>query len=652
MTSRLLMFLWLALVLPCLAGAQEASERPLPLNGRIAADGSSVTLDWLDAAPPRVGSVQIKRRHLGDIGGASWITIAPDLGVVMQFTDTTTQPGMAYEYQVLRLGRDVVDVGYWTAGVALPAKAARGTAYVVVDQTLSEALQVHIERFARDLTGDGWQVVQTTAPRDDSTQPLKNLAQAQALRTWLQQRYQQDPGDRHAIILVGHVPIVTSGRARPDGHSFGPHATDLFYADVDGVWQTGPDGMLLANALPSNAIEMQIGRIDFSNLAQGAEELALLRAYFDKNHHWRTGLLGDLREAYAQSSHLRTEAYELRNIAGPDAVTTGGHHDIGEKKPWLWGVDFGKYRKQTDARNYANKAIFAINFGSHKLHFERPDNAMTALLAQRFYPLAVGWGGRPAWWLHLMALGGTIGDVHMRTVNNGVATQPYRTSMDYWPTGRYIWQNPIWVNLLGDPTLRAFMLAPPTALSARKDTHGVMLTWTHAHDPDVEGYLVYRIAQNGLMTPLNSGSELIPEGRFEDRDPSPDATYMVRAYGLKSVYAGSFYTLSQGIFAAIDDVAGAADPITVITSADQSTALPEAFNTPQDGVILAVIAPPDVGDLRLEHAAWRYYPPEGFSGEVDMSYARSDAGQTQVGRLTIVVTAYTSPAPAAVGDDK
>lgn len=652
MTSRLLMLLWLALLLPCLAVAQDAAERPLPLNGRIADDGSSVTLDWLDAAPPRVGSVQVKRRRLGDTGGASWITIAPDLGVVMQFTDTTTQPGIAYEYQVLRLGRDVVDVGYWTAGVALPAKAARGTAYVVVDQSLSEALQVHIERFARDLTGDGWQVVQTTTPRGDITKPLKSLGHAQALRSWLQQRYQHNSGGQNAIILVGHVPIVTSGRARPDGHALGPHATDLFYADVDGVWQTGPDGLLLANALPSNAIEMQVGRIDFSNLAQGAEELALLRAYFDKNHHWRTGLLGDPREAYAQSSHLQTEAYELRNIVGPGAITAGGHHDVGEQKPWLWGVDFGKYRKQTDARNYANKAIFAINFGSHKLHFERPNNVMTALLAQRFYPLAVGWGGRPAWWLHLMALGGTIGDVHMRTVNNGVATQPYRTSMDYWPTGRYIWQNPIWVNLLGDPTLRAFMLAPPTALSARKDTQSVMLTWTQSLDPDVEGYLVYRIAQNGSKTLLNSGNELITDGRFEDRISVSNATYMVRAYGLKTVYAGSFYTLSQGVFAAIDDVVGAADPITVTTPAGQSAALPDGFNTPQNGVILAVITPPDVGDLRIENAVWRYDPPEGFSGEVHMSYARSEAGQTQVGMLAIAITASRPPAPAAVNNDE
>jgi hypothetical protein len=240
----------------------------------------------------------------------------------------------------------------------------------------------------------------------------------------------------------------------------------------------------------------------------------------------------------------------------------------------------------------------------------------------------------------------------MRTVNNGVATQPYRTSMDYWPTGRYIWQNPIWVNLLGDPTLHAFMLAPPTALSARKDTQSVMLTWTQTPDPDVEGYVVYRIAQDGLMTLLNSGNELIADGRFEDRDPSPDATYMVRAYGLKSVHAGSFYTLSQGVFAAIDDVAGAADPITVTIAAGQSAALPEAFNTPQNGVILAVIAPPDVGDLRLEDAVWRYSPPEGFSGEVHMSYARSEAGQTQVGMLSIVVTANPHPAPAALDHDK
>ena len=647
MPLRSVMLLCLVL-LPGPAAAQQAPEAPLPLDGAIAADGSRVTLDWSDAAPPRVGSVQVDRRRLGDTGAGSWITIAPDPGVVRQFTDTTTRSGVAYEYRVRRIGRDVVDVGYWTTGVDLPAVPERGIAHVVVDESLSDALDVHLSRFMQDLAGDGWTVTRDTVPRGDATRPAANLAAARALRNRLRQAHDTDPAATHAIILVGHVPVVTSGRARPDGHDPVPHATDLFYADVDGDWPAGPDGVLIPDALPSGAIEMQVGRIDFAPLAQGAPEaeIALLRAYLDRNHHWRTGLLGDLRDAYGQSGHLQTEIAGLRNIVGPDAVTAGGHHDAGEARPWLWGVDFGDFRGQRYATDHANRAVFAINFGSHKQKFDQPHNAMTALLAQSFGPLAVGWGGRPAWWLHPMALGATIGEIHLRTVNNGLPGRPYRTSMDYWPTGRYIWRNPVWVNLLGDPTLHAFVLAPPTALTAQRTPHGVTLRWTAAADPDVAAYAVWRRADGGPFVPL-AGAARTRATQVTDPDPVAGATYMVRALGRKAVHAGSFHTLSQGVFATVAHRAARADPITVTTAAGQPVALPPVFATPRDGIIHAVIAPPDAGDLRLDGTAWRYAPPAGFSGAVEMTYARSDGVQTQTGRLTIIVTP-----PTAARDDQ
>ena len=641
MLRPLIMLLCLCLSSGPLA-AQEASERPLPLDGRIAADGTSVTLDWFDATPPRVGSVRIARRRLGDVGASSWITVASDLGTAMQFTDTSTQAGVAYEYRVERLARDVVDVGYWITGADLPAVAERGTAYLVVDESLSEALATHLDRFARDLAGDGWHVVRTAVPRGNAAHPTENLAHALDLRAWLAGQYRQDPFGTHAIILVGHVPIVTSERANPDGHAPVPHATDLFYADVDGDWPTGPDGVLATNVVPSGQIEMQIGRIDVANLAQGLEEIALLRSYLDRNHHWRTGLLGDPRDAYGQSGHLETEIDGLRNIVGPDAVTAGGHHDAGPRQPWLWGVDFGDAQGRAYAED-PTRAVFAINFGSHKQKFDQAFNPMTALLAQPFYPLAVGWGGRPAWWLHLMALGATIGEVHQRTVNNGVAGRPYRESMDYWPTGRFIWRNPVWVNLLGDPTLHAFVLAAPGHLQARRTAAGVTLDWTASPDPDARGTRIWRQAGKGPMVPLAGGAEIAGTHAL-DSDPVDGAVYMIRATGLKSVHAGSFQTLSQGIFAPVGAVPEPAEPIILTTPANEPVALPQGFQAPQSGVIRAVIAPPEAGDLRLDGAIWRYTPPAGFTGRVDMAYARSDGWQTRVGRLTVHVTPRSAPA--------
>ncbi|GIT89282.1 hypothetical protein [Roseobacter sp. OBYS 0001] len=617
--------------------AQTSVEKPLALDGSIASNGRAVELSWFDADPPRVGSVIVNRRTLGQTGADSWQALGPALGPVLRFTDDTTEPGVAYEYQVMRTARDIVDVGYWATGVEIPATEARGTAYLVVDETIAADLDAHLQRFNRDLLGDGWQVQRFDAPRGDLKDLPRNLTAALAVKTWLQGQYSEDPFGQHTVILIGHVPIVLSGRVGPDGHEAQPHATDLFYAEMDGQWRATPGGVLLENTLPSDAIEMQIGRIDLSPVSEGdkAREVALLRAYFDKNHHWRMGLLGDLRGAYGQSNHLTTEQYGLRNIVGPQAVEAGGHHDVGEREPWLWGVDFGHWKGSDYAAEYANKAVFAINFGSNKQKIERPFNAMTALLAQPWYPLAVGWGGRPAWWLHHMALGGTIGEVHRRTVNNGVAAAPYRETMDYFPTGNYLWRNPVWVNLLGDPTLRAFPQAPSGRVRTQQTDAGVQLSWEASPDGGVTGYRIWRAAPEDYFEPLDGGT---PQTAltFLDTAPVADARYMVRAYGLKDVYAGSFYTLSQGAFSGLNE--NFVQSMTLATHAGQPAPLPQVFNTPQNDQIHAIIEGPAQGTVRHSDGGWHYTPSKGFTGKVDLRFSVSEAGRTEVGRMQIAVS--------------
>ena len=68
----------------------------------------------------------------------------------MRFVDDTIKPGVAYEYQVQRTARDIVDLGYWIAGVEVEAKAFRGTAHLVVEQTLLEGIDRWLTRFVRD----------------------------------------------------------------------------------------------------------------------------------------------------------------------------------------------------------------------------------------------------------------------------------------------------------------------------------------------------------------------------------------------------------------------------------------------------------------------------------------------------------------------
>ncbi|MEM9584239.1 MAG: hypothetical protein AAGA08_14110 [Pseudomonadota bacterium] len=619
--------------------SQAQPEKPLPVDGRIAADGSSIELTLTHADPPRVGNVSVKRRTLGERGGDTWRAVAPQLGPVMRFTDNDVQPGTAYEYQVMRTARDIVDLGYFTAGVEVPAVETRGKVLLVVDETMAKPLRLRLDRFERDLIGDGWEVVRHLTPRGPSGDYVESLNRAVALKSWVQDQYFSDPFARHALILFGHVPIALTGRAAPDGHDAVPHASDLFYAEVDGEWRlrrTAEGHALLGeNRLPSDAIEMQVGRIDFRPVAAGnrTEEVALLQAYLDKNHHWRHGLLGDLRGAYAKTGHLRVERDGIRNIVGSEFLIEGGHHDVGEERPWLWGVDFGDWNGGRYASDYENKSAFVINFGSGKQKIEKFGNALTASLAQPWYTVAAGWGGRPSWRLHHMALGATIGEAHWRTVNNGVATEPYRESMDYFPTGNYLWRNPVWVNLLGDPSLRAFMLTPPSGLQASRDGTDMRLRWTASPAPAVESYTLYRAdTPDARFMPI---AHALTGTEYLDRSAPEDARYMLRAYGLQQVAAGSFYTYSQGVFTepGVDGLSAPDRPVSLRPG--ETVALDLVDTDATSGVTEAFLRGPDQGHLARVEGIWQYTAPEGANSQITLPYTRSSAAGTAVGRFVL-----------------
>lgn len=530
-----------ALALCAALWAGPGAAQPLVLDGRLSDDGASLHLTWPEA---RRGMAQVFRRDWGQTGAQSWQPATPPSPSRL-FTDDLPERG-AVEYQLRIEGGPQPQSGSWLAGRNLPGQIAQGVALLIVDETLAADLADDLERFQSDLTGAGWQVTRHTAPRaaDD---PAENISRAMALRRWITGRFGAAPQVPHSVILLGHLPAVHTGRVNPDGHD--PHAvpSDLFYADPIGFWPAaeGPDGtpQLIPSRLPADHIAMQIGRIDFAMLDDRfGGELPLLRDYLDRNHRWRHGQMGDPRRAYAGSDHLMVERSALNNIVGADAVTQGGHHDTAGDGPFLLGIDFGNWNGAAYAGLPPSEAVFAINFGSGKHRFDQRNNAMSALLARG--PLAVGWGGRPAWQLHGMALGDSIGQAHLRTVNNGRASQGGLETRDYPANGNYDWLNPPWVNLLGDPTLRPFPLSPVTEARAEAAPSGVSLRWTLP--PEADGALVLRAGQQG--GPYQPISGLVTEGTFLDPDPLPGGWYLIRAAGLAQVNAGSFHRLAQGVF--------------------------------------------------------------------------------------------------------
>jgi hypothetical protein len=101
--------------------------------------------------------------------------------------------------------------------------------------------------------------------------------------------------------------------------------------------------------------------------------------------------------------------------------------------------------------------------------------------------------------------------------------------------------------ILGDPTLRMQIVAPPANLARCAPSNQVTLTWQASVDP-VLGYWMYRSPSPDVPFTNRVSATLIGGTSFTD--PSPPSGlhiyYLVRAAKLETSGSGSFTNLSQG----------------------------------------------------------------------------------------------------------
>jgi hypothetical protein len=199
--------------------------------------------------------------------------------------------------------------------------------------------------------------------------------------------------------------------------------------------------------------------------------------------------------------------------------------------------------------------------------------------------------------------------------------------------------NPIWVNLLGDPTLHPFPLAPVRNLRAEKLEGNVQLKWAAADSKTKVQYRVYRALDRfGPYQALNP-SELLTGHRYVDPNPVPGAWYMVRAHSLKEVYAGSFYTFSQGVFTLADSVPPSAPDQLISTPMGQEISINLAEVDPESGndLIASFITDPEGGRLIQSNSDWSFVPDSGFTGHVNIPYTIFDGIASDDGLVSIDV---------------
>jgi hypothetical protein len=525
----------------------------IPLAANIGGSPTAVTLSWPNPAP---ANQTIWRRTKGQAGN-QWMQLkSVQADTTDSFTDTTVTTGLTYEYALIR-GTSPGAYGYAHVAVDAPENHSRGKVLLFVDADLLAPLSGELNRLRGDLAGDGWQVIEHIADTAATVQSIKSQIVAD---------YFADPENVKSVFLLGKIPVPYSGNTNWDGHPDhqGAWPCDAYYADVNGNWtdftinNTSParpandnipgDGKFDQSYLPS-PVELQVGRVDFRRLTPGtfgATTVALIKRYLDKNHNWRTGAytvdtkaLVDDNFGYFNGESFASNGY--RNaypLVGADNVVAADFFDGTEQQGYLmgYGCGGGTYTSAGGVGNSSDFAtdsvniVFANLFGSYHGDWDYETNPfMPAALASRGGILTCSWAGRPHQFYQALASGETIGYCVKETQNAAYNSQYYNS----------LGKGGAHTTLLGDPTLRAHVVPPPSNVTAAATCTSVLLYWSAASD--VVGYHVYRSTeQYGVYTRLNTG--VITDTFFPDTGPVTGTLYyQVRAIRQQTSPGGGIY---------------------------------------------------------------------------------------------------------------
>jgi hypothetical protein len=514
-----------------------------------------ITLNWRANASATQHFIYRKLKS-----GTSWGAVLESFdGTATQFIDSTVNVGVSYEYRVLRQAASYTGYGYVNAGIEVPAVHSRGILILVVDETFVDSLSSEIARLKADIEGDGWKVVQHNVSRTASVMAVKSL---------IVETYNQDKPNTKAVFLLGRIRVPYSGDLFPDGHPDheGAWPADVYYADMNGAWTDNSVNVTVANderhhnttgdgkfdqSIIPNDVELQIGRVDFANMPSfAASEQQLLKNYLDKDHAYRHKLFSPVYRGVVDDNFgfFGTEAFaasgwkNIGPLVGYENVIADDYFTVQRDSSYLWsyGCGGGWYQgaggigSTTDFANSSLHGVFSMLFGSYFGDWDSNDNFLRAALAQGT-TLTNAWSGRPHWVLHHMGLGENIGYSARVTQNNN---NLYFFSYG----GRFVH-----IALMGDPTLRNDVVAPPAGLVVTPVGLYHQLTWAPSPDPTI-GYNIYmRSEANPEFVLLNS--QPLPDIAYANLCVADTGllTYMVRAVTLQHSPSGSYYNMSQGV---------------------------------------------------------------------------------------------------------
>src|ERR1051326_7602096 len=480
-------------------GVEKTCEYSVQLRAVVQESPAQITLLWPQDSCALPKSYTVYRKGPMERAWGHGVQLS---GTATSYIDTNVTLGTAYEYQVVK-SASYVGYGYISSGIELPPTESRGKFLLAVDNSFTEILTNALAQLQQDLIGDGWSVIRLDVSRTDTVANVKGLVRAV---------YQTDPAHVNTLFLFGHVPVPYSGNIVPDGHApdhQGAWPCDGYYGDMDGTWTDSTvndtraadartrnvpgDGKFDQSTFPA-PLKLMVGRVDLANMpgrltyggpATFPSELELLRNYLNKDHNIRQkqidlprrGIVGDYfgvrdGEAFAASGWRN-----LSTFFAPENVTTLPEEGAwipplrSNSYLWAYGCGPGSFTSigglgntdgyhdgvTTEMVKGDIKAAFTLLFGSWLGDWDSEDNFQRAVLALPSYGLTCACSGRPHWVLQHMALGGPIG-YSARLTQSNRAGGLYENEQNTCAAQMQI-------ALMGDPTLRMHVVAPPASLS-------------------------------------------------------------------------------------------------------------------------------------------------------------------------------------------
>jgi hypothetical protein len=524
--------------------------------------------------------------------------------------DPELRAGVPYEYRVLRRVAGGTDsLGFICVGIDLPPVHQHGRLVLVVDRTMTRALSDELARLEDDLAGDGWTVVRLDYDRGLPLTDPGYGQQVRELRRAIQAIYLADPETTRAVLLIGHLPVPYTGDRAYDFHGpandgarrmpwhIGAWPADAYYGEMTWEWtdelvnETRSDFAWNHNVPgdgkfdPSSydqkypggpepgsypCPELWVGRVDLYELpAFALNEEQLLRRYLDKHHAYRhghrtydrRGLIDyNLREAERGIHENNGPHRSFSTLFGPDQVHANPAVDwfptLGENR-YLWAAGAG-YSGFTHVggvgttADFASKraqVVFTALYGSYFGDWDNRNNILRAPLGNEDILTSVWLGPQInanfGLAVHHMALGKPIGYAVDASHYRG---RIYHESSMTINTGLL---RGLQMNLMGDPTLRLHVVAPPTQLDRTTPWFGLgrpRLTWSASPESshsDFIGYFVYAADNRRGPFALLNPDQPVTGTRFDlSRDRRP--FYMVRAVKLEQTPSGTYHNLSQG----------------------------------------------------------------------------------------------------------